>query len=139
MPRVRRRRALIANALRSERGSTLVELLVATAIMGIAVVGLLVGSSVTLQTSAQNRTQTNAGIVARNYAESLSEAVSSGELVPDDGRRLRRRATRGRPATRSPRRSVRARRAGRAVPERHDHRDRPNGDTETLKTVVRQP
>jgi len=79
MPRAARvRRARIDREhRRNQRGSTLVELLAATSIMGIAVVGLLVGSSVTSQTSGQNRIQTNAGIVARNYAESLSEAVTS--------------------------------------------------------------
>jgi type II secretory pathway pseudopilin PulG len=76
MPRLRRSRADRKPA-RSERGSTLIELLAATAIMGISVVGLLVGSSVTAQTSGQNRAQTNAGIVARNYAESLSDAVTT--------------------------------------------------------------
>jgi type II secretory pathway pseudopilin PulG len=76
MPRLRRTRGN-RERVRNERGSTLVELLVATTIMGIAVVGLLVGSSVTFQTSGQNRTQTNAGIVARNYAESLSGAVTT--------------------------------------------------------------
>ena len=76
MPRVRRV-PIDCEAARNERGSTLVELLAATAIMGIAVVGLLVGSTVTFETSGQNRTQTNAGIVARNYAESLSAAVTT--------------------------------------------------------------
>ena len=76
MPRVRRAR-IDRQRLTGERGSTLVELLVATAIMGISVVGLLTGASVTAQTSGQNRSQTNNGIVARNYAESLSESVTS--------------------------------------------------------------
>jgi type II secretory pathway pseudopilin PulG len=76
MPRVRRARS-DRRRLKGERGSTLIELLAATTIMGISVVGLLVGASVTAQTSGQNRSQTNNGIVARNYAESLSEAVTS--------------------------------------------------------------
>ena len=60
-----------------ERGSTLIELLAATAIMGIAVVSILVGSTTTFTSSAQNRDQTTAGIVARNYAEALSVAVTT--------------------------------------------------------------
>jgi type II secretory pathway pseudopilin PulG len=63
--------------VREERGSTLIELLAATSIMGIACVTMLVGMSTLFTSSAQNRTQTTAGIAARDYAESLSEAVTS--------------------------------------------------------------
>jgi type II secretory pathway pseudopilin PulG len=61
---------------RGERGSTLVELLVATAIMGIAVVTILAGASATFTTSDANRQSTTAGIVTRDYAEALDVAVS---------------------------------------------------------------
>jgi type II secretory pathway pseudopilin PulG len=59
-----------------EHGSTLVELLAATAIMGIAVVTILAGSSATFTTSDLNRQATTAGIVTRDYAEALDVAVS---------------------------------------------------------------
>jgi type II secretory pathway pseudopilin PulG len=61
-----------------ERGSTLLELLMATAIMGIAVVAMLVGSTLTFTSSGQNRQSTTAGIVARSYAEDLALAIPSG-------------------------------------------------------------
>jgi hypothetical protein len=51
-------------------------LLAATAIMGIAVVTLLVGTSTTFTSSGQNRQSTTAGIVTRDYAEALTQAVS---------------------------------------------------------------
>jgi type II secretory pathway pseudopilin PulG len=60
---------------RGEAGSTLVELLVATAIMGIAVVTIVMAMSATFTTSAVNRQATNAGIVARDYAEAIELAV----------------------------------------------------------------
>ncbi len=69
--------AVLGRAL-GERGSTLVELLVATAIMGIAVVAMLVGSSLTFTSSGANRQSTTAGIVARDYAEDLDLAIPSG-------------------------------------------------------------
>jgi prepilin-type N-terminal cleavage/methylation domain-containing protein len=69
--------AVLGRAL-DERGSTLLELLVATAIMGIAVVAMLVGSSLTFTSSGANRQSTTAGIVARSYAEDLALAIPSG-------------------------------------------------------------
>lgn len=50
----------------------------ATAIMGLAVVAMLVGSSVTFTSSGANRQSTTAGILARDYAEDLALAVPSG-------------------------------------------------------------
>ena len=63
---------------RRERGSTLVELLIATMIMGIAVVAILVGTSVTFTSSGANRQSTTAGIAARDYAEALDLAIPQG-------------------------------------------------------------
>ena len=71
-PAVALRRAL------GERGSTLVELLIATVIMGMAVVAILVGSGVTFTSSGANRQSTTAGIAARNYAEALDLAIPQG-------------------------------------------------------------
>jgi hypothetical protein len=59
-----------------EQGSTLLELLMATAIMGIAVVTMLVGMTTLFTTSAANRQSTTAGIVARDYAEALNVWVA---------------------------------------------------------------
>jgi type II secretory pathway pseudopilin PulG len=75
MRRVPRARSKSRRA-RSERGSTLIELLAATAIMGIAVVTILAGASATFTTSDSNRQSTTAGIVTRDYAEALDVAVS---------------------------------------------------------------
>src|ERR1700694_5613464 len=61
---------------RGERGSTLVELLIATSIMGIAIVALLVGTTTLETLSASNRQSTTTGIVARDYAEALALATS---------------------------------------------------------------
>ncbi len=59
-----------------EHGSTLVELLVATVIMGISVVGLLTGMSALFTSSAGNRQSTTAALAVRGYAEALNVAVS---------------------------------------------------------------
>ena len=120
----------------SERGSTLVELLIATTIMGIAVVVLLVGTSTTFISSAENRQATTAGIVARDYAESLDLAVTGSTwcatsytvpytppsgfaVVPSFGACPAANAAQFQTVTIT----VTA----------------PNGTTETLRTVVRQP
>jgi type II secretory pathway pseudopilin PulG len=61
---------------RSERGSTLVEVLIAMAIMGTAVVAIIAGMSSLFTSSGQGRQSTTAGIVARDYAEALQLAVA---------------------------------------------------------------
>jgi type II secretory pathway pseudopilin PulG len=61
---------------RGEAGSTLVELLVAIAIMGVAVVTVVMAMSATFTTSAVNRQATNAAIVARDYAEAVELAAA---------------------------------------------------------------
>ena len=65
------------SVVRDEKGSTLVELLLATAIMGVAVVAIVMAMSATFTTSAVNRQATNAGIVARGYAEAVELAAAS--------------------------------------------------------------
>jgi type II secretory pathway pseudopilin PulG len=62
---------------RCERGATLVEILVAVAIMGTAIVALLAGSSAIYTTSAVNRQATTAAVVARDYVEALEGAVTT--------------------------------------------------------------
>jgi type II secretory pathway pseudopilin PulG len=77
MPFISRRSLSGLLRARDERGSTLVELLAATAIMGTAVVAMLVGITAISTSTAQNRQSTTAGIVARDYAEALDVAVSN--------------------------------------------------------------
>jgi type II secretory pathway pseudopilin PulG len=62
---------------RGEAGSTLVELLTATAIMGVAVVTVVMAMSAAFTTSAVSRQAANAGIVARDYAESVELAAAA--------------------------------------------------------------
>jgi len=124
-----------------EQGSTLIELLMATAIMGIAVVAILVGSSVTFTSSGANRQSTNAGIVARDYAEALDLAVAqtgawcsgsydvpTASYNPPAGYTASVTYIDGCPAASAPQ----FQRVTITVTQ-------PNGFTETLKTVVRQP
>ena len=118
-----------------ERGSTLVELLVASAIMGTAVVAILVGSSATFTSSGANRQSTTSGIVARDYAEALDLAVAQGawcstsytvSYTPPTG--YTPTATFGAcPATGPQYQTVTI-----TVTQ-------PNGSSEVFKTVVRQP
>ena len=61
---------------RPQHGSTLIEVLIATAIMGTAVVAIVAGMNTLFRSSAQNRQATNAGIVVRDYAEALQLAVA---------------------------------------------------------------
>jgi hypothetical protein len=51
-------------------------LLIATAIMGTAVITLVTGMATVLNSSSQNRQATTAAIVARDYAEALDVAVA---------------------------------------------------------------
>jgi type II secretory pathway pseudopilin PulG len=60
-----------------ERGSTLVELLIASTIMGIAVVTIVMAMTAAFTTSAIGRQSTNAGIVARDYAEAIELAAGT--------------------------------------------------------------
>ena len=79
-----------------------------------------------------NRQSTTAGIVARNYAETLSSSVPSGSswcsTTPYPAPRTRRPGY----TVANARRSCRARQLRPAVPDGHDHGHAPNGGTETL-------
>jgi prepilin-type N-terminal cleavage/methylation domain-containing protein len=59
-----------------DAGFSLIELLIATAIMGSAVITLVTGMATVLNSSSQNRQATTAAIVARDYAEALEVAVA---------------------------------------------------------------
>ena len=81
MPRIQggrshRRSIIRRGVIRGNRGSTLIELLIATSIMGTAVIALLTGTTTLFGTSTINRQAATAGIVARDYAEALSAATS---------------------------------------------------------------
>lgn len=62
---------------RSDRGETLVEMLVAVAILGIAGVAILTGLQMSITTSDIHRKQTTGGAYARSYAESIQDYVAS--------------------------------------------------------------
>ncbi len=61
---------------RGDAGTTLVEVLVATAIMGSAVIVLVTGMGTLINSSGQNRISTTAAVVARDYAEATELAVA---------------------------------------------------------------
>jgi len=122
--------------VRDERGSTLVEVLIATAIMGISVVVLLVGTSTTFISSAQNRQSTTGAIVARDYAESLDLAVTASawcsgsytvSYTPPSGYSV------GVAYSQCPAANVAQLQTAVITVTA------PNGATETLRTVVREP
>src|SRR4051794_18736047 len=59
-----------------EAGSTLVEILVAVGLMGSAIIVMVSGMSTLFASSIQNRQATTAGVVARDYGESLISTVA---------------------------------------------------------------
>jgi prepilin-type N-terminal cleavage/methylation domain-containing protein len=66
----------VAGRRTPDAGFSLIELLIATAIMGTAVIALVTGMGTMLNSSAQNRQATTSALVARNYAEALDVAVA---------------------------------------------------------------
>ena len=121
-----------------EGGSTLVELLAATAIMAIAVVTLLFAMSTLFISSGQNRQSTTTAIDARDYSEALDLAVTANNwcastypvsYTPPSGYTVS--ATYGTcPASNT------------TTPQFQTvtiTATAPNGATETLKTVIREP
>jgi prepilin-type N-terminal cleavage/methylation domain-containing protein len=73
---LRRRKDLVAGRPAPDAGFSLIELLIATAIMGTAVIALVTGMGTLLNSSSQNRQATTSAIVARGYAEALDVAVA---------------------------------------------------------------
>jgi type II secretory pathway pseudopilin PulG len=61
----------------ADAGSTLVEVLIATVLMGSAIIVLVTGMSTLFSSSIQNRQATTAGLVVRDYAEALVVAVAA--------------------------------------------------------------
>jgi type II secretory pathway pseudopilin PulG len=62
---------------RSEGGETLVEVLVAVTILGVAGVAILAGLQLSVTTSDIHRKQTTGGAYARSYAEAIEAYVAS--------------------------------------------------------------
>src|SRR5689334_895187 len=61
---------------RDGHGSTLIEVLIASVIMGSAVIVLVTGLGTLFASSIQNRESTTAGVIARSYAEALVVAAN---------------------------------------------------------------
>jgi prepilin-type N-terminal cleavage/methylation domain-containing protein len=60
-----------------ERGDTLIELLVAVVVMGIAVVAITGGVATSIRMSDIHRKQSAAGAYVRDFAEAIENAVSA--------------------------------------------------------------
>ena len=115
----------------------MVELLVATSIMGIAVVSVVMAMSTTFTTAAANRQATNAGIVARDYAEALELAAAGTNAWCSTSYTVSYTPPTGYSASASmgscPGSSAAQYQTGTITATA------PNGDSETLKVVVRKP
>ena len=59
-----------------DRGETLVEVIVAIAILGLAAVAILAGLQLSVKTSDINRKQTTGGSAVRTWAEAIEASVS---------------------------------------------------------------
>ncbi len=68
-----------------QRGFTLLEMLVATTIMGVAVVGLLANLSTSMRTAARLTEYDRATVLAREKMEELLLDQSLPKLVPIEG------------------------------------------------------
>lgn len=63
--------------MRSDRGESLVEVLVAVTILGVAAVAVLAGMQMSVTASDIHRKQTTGSAYARSYAEAITEYVAS--------------------------------------------------------------
>lgn len=68
-------------ALAREGGETLIELVVAVSLMGVALVAIMAGLGTSVLVSDIHRKQATAGSVLRNYAEAINAAVAGGGYV----------------------------------------------------------
>lgn len=66
----------------NDEGETLLELLIAVAIMGIAVVAIVGGIATSILMSDIHRKQATAGAYVRNYAEAVVAYVAAGGFDP---------------------------------------------------------
>jgi type II secretory pathway pseudopilin PulG len=67
--------------LTDDSGETLLELIIAVAIMSIAVVAIVGGLFTSVLLSGAHRKQATAGALARDYAETIENAVAGGGYV----------------------------------------------------------
>lgn len=65
----------------ADRGETLLELVIALAILGIAVVAIVGGLSAAVMLSDVHRKQAAAGVAVRDYAEAMQTSVATGHYT----------------------------------------------------------
>ena len=65
-----------------ERGETLLELLIALVIMGIGVLAIIGGLGTSMSMSGLHRNQSTAGVIVRDYAESIEAFVGGSGYQP---------------------------------------------------------
>jgi type II secretory pathway pseudopilin PulG len=67
----------------NDQGETLLELIIAIAIMGIAVVAIVSGIVTSILMSNVHRKESSAGAYVRDYAEKIENKVAAGGYVPN--------------------------------------------------------
>jgi type II secretory pathway pseudopilin PulG len=67
--------------MRGQRGESLLELVVAIALMGVAIVAVMAGLTTTVLLSDVQRKEATAASTVRNYAEALQQYVAGGHYV----------------------------------------------------------
>jgi type II secretory pathway pseudopilin PulG len=67
---------------RSDSGETLIEVLVAVTILGIAAVAILGGLVTSIQSSSMHRNQATGGAYVRSFAEAIQTSVDNAGLKP---------------------------------------------------------
>jgi type II secretory pathway pseudopilin PulG len=67
--------------MRGQRGESLLELVIAIALMGVAIVAVMSGLTTTVLLSDVQRKEATASSTVRKYAEALQQFVASGHYV----------------------------------------------------------